>query len=319
MDLYRHARDGGTHSAAGWALRRWEEDLLALETSSGPVAGRDWFVNGLQMTMLKIPAGKFQMGNPKIQGEQHEVELTQPFYVCDREVSAGLFEQVLKDPNWPESEKPQKWPGFNTGYIPAQDCAAAMLSWYDAIRFCNWLSAREGRKPCYAPVKNDGPAKAGVSRAETWEWDFSGTGYRLPTEAEWEYMARAGTTTPYYFGADPKLLTSYGYFLVNSDTHTWPGGTKLPNAWGLFDTFGNAAEWCWDWFGAEYTTEKTDPRGPISGKERTCRGGHYFSQAAHELRIDHHWTRYEPGLRYGQSGLRVVFTATPEKAAAGER
>jgi formylglycine-generating enzyme required for sulfatase activity len=132
-------------------------------------------------------------------------------------------------------------------------------------------------------------------------------------------MCRAGTTTPYSFGADRKLLTSYGYFFVNSDGHTWPGGTKLPNAWGLFDTLGNAAEWCWDWYGEEYTREKMDPRGPKTGNQRSWRGSHYYSQQPYEFRIDYHGGRLEPGQGYSQTGLRVVFTATPDKAAVGER
>jgi formylglycine-generating enzyme required for sulfatase activity len=320
VERYRNAVDAGTHSAAWWALRQLQEEPPELETSAEPVAGRDWFVNGRQMTMLKVPAGKFRMGNPENPQSVRppEITLTRPFYVCDREVSARLFEQFLKDPKWPESEKPLKWPGFNTGYIPTPDCAAAMLNWYDAIRFCNWLSDKEGKKRCYSLLKTE-PAGKGDGRAETWEWDFGATGYRLPTEAEWEYMSRAGTTTPYYFGADPKLLTDYGYFLVNSDTHTWPGGTKLPNAWGLFDTLGNAAEWCWDWYGDEDNADKKDPCGPKTGKERIWRGSHYFSMAPHEFRIDYHGGRYEPGQRYGFAGLRVVFTAVPENAAAGER
>jgi formylglycine-generating enzyme required for sulfatase activity len=321
VDRYRNATDGGAHSAAGWAVRQLQAELPVLETSSGPDGKRDWFVNGRQMTMIKVPAGKFRMGNPEKPewGRPHEVELTRSFYVCDREVWVDLFEQFVKDPNWPESERPQDREEFDKGSTLTRDCAAGHLSWYDAIRFCNWLSAKEGRKPCYTRLKNE-PTGKDTRQHETWKWDFGANGYRLPTEAEWEYVCRAGTTTPYFFGTDPKLLPSYGFFSSNSDARSWPGGMKLPNAWGLFDTCGNVDEWCWDWDGPEYTLEKLDPQGPPTGRERTNRGGNFLSPRTIFLRSDYRTAmRVEPGHRFGPTGLRPVFTAAPVKPPAEKR
>jgi serine/threonine protein kinase/formylglycine-generating enzyme required for sulfatase activity len=320
VDLYRDALlDGGTHSASGWALRQWQEELPGLETTPEPKTNWNWFVNGRQMTMLKIQAGTYWMGNPEKPewARPHEVELTRPFFVCDREVWGGLFEQFLKDPDWPASEKPQGW---NTAEFasPTPECTQGWLSWNDAILFCNWLSHKEKRKPCYTRPKNEAKNKGDAGQAEAWECDFTANGYRLLTEAEWEYMCRAGTTTAYFFGADPKLLPSYAFFNINSDLRAWPGGMKLPNAWGLFDTYGNVEKWCWDWWAQEFSPEKTDPHGPQSGTQRTLRGGFYSSPQTFMLRSDYHYGRAESGARYPSQGLRVVFTAAAVNPPAGK-
>jgi formylglycine-generating enzyme required for sulfatase activity len=324
VDLYRDADDGGTHSAAGWALRKWQEDLPVLKCSSEhdpQHPNRKWFVNSHQMTMLRVNAGNFRMGYPdkKEWGRPHDVKLTQSFYVCDREVWADLFEQFVKDPDWPEAEKPVDWRGFSEPSVPKPDCAASGLSWYDAIRFCNWLSKKEGRNPCYTRSKNGAVGK-GAGHPETWEWKPGANGYRLPTEAEWEYTCRAGSTTPYFFGVDPNLLPFYAFFPINSDAHAWPGGTKLPNAWGLFDTHGNVDEWCWDWYGPDDAREKIDPRGPPTGTMRVNRGGDWLSPLKIFLRSDYRTgMRAEPGHRFAPVGLRPVFTAATADPPAEER
>jgi formylglycine-generating enzyme required for sulfatase activity len=322
MDLYADPTvDGGAHSAACWALRQWHEEPPVLATSRGPEANGRWFVNGLNMTMVRVPEGKYLMGdpaNPKW-ARQHEVEFTRPFFVCDREVWVDLFEQFLKDPNWPDAEKPLHWQGHHKGVSPTPDCPQDMVNWYDALLFCNWLSFKEKRTPCYSRLKNQAVGKGGAGKPEIWECDFNADGYRLSTEAEWEYLCRAGTTTAYFFGADPKRLPSYGFFSVNSDFQAWPGGMKLPNAWGLFDTYGNVEEWCWDWFAQEYPPEKTDPRGPPSGEMRTLRGGFFSTPKADFLHSDYRSGRLEPQLRLPQAGFRVVFTATRANSPSGER
>jgi serine/threonine protein kinase/formylglycine-generating enzyme required for sulfatase activity len=320
-DLYADTVvDGGTHSAAGWALRRWHEKLPVLETSRTPEAEASWFVNSLHMTMLRAPEGKFLMGNREHPdwARPHEIELTRPFYVCDREVWVDLFEQFVKDPNWPDAEKPLKRQGHHEGVSRTPDCPENMLNWEDAILFCNWLSNREGRTPCYS-LKIRAAGKDGAGQVENWVCDFSADGYRLPTEAEWEYLCRAGTTTAYFFGDDPKFLPHYAFFTVNSDFHAWAGGLKLPNAWGLFDTYGNVEEWCWDWWAEKFPPEKTDPRGPQTGAKKTIRGGFFSSPQTDFMRSDYRSVRWEPHIRLPHLGLRVVFTATNSNAPAAER
>ena len=201
---------------------------------------------------------------------------------------------------------------------PTPDCPQSGLSWYDALLFCNWLSHKEGRSLCYTRSKNQAPGKGEAAKPDVWECDFTATGYRLPTEAEWEFMCRAGTTTPYFFGADSKLLPSYAFFTINADFHTWPGGMKLPNTWGLFDTYGNVEEWCWDWWAQEFTAEKTDPRGPQCGTLRKLRGGSYVSPKTFMLRSDYRSGGLDPRLRYGLAGLRVVFTGTAASPPASK-
>jgi serine/threonine protein kinase/formylglycine-generating enzyme required for sulfatase activity len=305
--LYRDDADGGTHSAAGWALRQWQEKLPTLKRSRGPVSARSWFVNGRGMTLLAIPAGSFRMGDPgrdQSDAEPHEVSLTRPFFIADREVSVDLFLEFIKDPEYPAEEKPRSWTGYAAHVSPTGDCPVNSVSWHDAVRFCNWLSWKEGREKCYT---RNGPAMQGTA---DWRCDRRAAGYRLPTEAEWEYACRAGTTTTYSFGRDFRLLPAYGCVFGNAQERAWPGGSKLPNGWGLFDTYGNLDEWCADWYDERYTEEKTDPQGPAEGKERVVRGGHYFMLPSGSRLGSAARAKAAPASRPLLTGFRVVCGTT---------
>ena len=119
------------------------------------------------------------------------------------------------------------------------------VSWFQAVAFCNWLSHCEGLTPCYRL------SKTGTDVEKDWKCDLNrqASGYRLPSEAQWEYACRAVSQTQYAFGDDEGLLAEYGYYDSNSKSRTWPAGGKLPNGWGLFDMHGNVWEWCQDWYG----------------------------------------------------------------------
>jgi serine/threonine protein kinase/formylglycine-generating enzyme required for sulfatase activity len=300
--LYRHAPDGGTHSAAGWALRRWEVALPALETSPDAPRERDWFVNGRGMTMLKIQPGTFTTVNPhETDAKPCLVELTQPFCICDGEVWVDLFQQFLDDP---AAAKPKHWKGHGKGYGPTGNCPVREVSWFDALLFCNWLSLQEGRRPCYRPGPQKARTESREAEGEVWNCDFGADGYRLPTEAEWEYACRAGTSTTYFFGNNADFLPSYGNLYMNAKNRTWPGGKHLPNAWGLFDTYGNAQEWCWDWYSARYPSSRTDPRGPAEGTDRVLRGGEFLTHDDYPGRFWKHLARTKP--ENPSAGFRVV-------------
>jgi formylglycine-generating enzyme required for sulfatase activity len=141
------------------------------------------------------------------------------------------------------------------------------VTWSAAVKFCNARSTQEGLTPCY--------------NLETWECNFGVNGYRLPTEAEWEYACRAGTTTRFYSGDRPEELRSYAWFEGNSDSKSHPVGQRKPNPWGLYDMAGNVWEWCNDFYGVKYyrTSPVDNPRGPLQGEKRLLRGGAWSSSA----------------------------------------
>jgi formylglycine-generating enzyme required for sulfatase activity len=160
----------------------------------------------------------------------------------------------------------------------AEDRPVDSVSCFDAVRFCNRLSEKAGRKPCYRITEPE----AGSDAAPQVEWDREADGYRLPTEAEWEYACRAGTETAYSFGDDAAQLGEYAWFEVNSERHTHEVGTKKPNGWGLHDLHGNVWEWCWDWYEDYQLTPDNDksvsqvcPIGPPTGDRRVLRGGSF--------------------------------------------
>ena len=209
--------------------------------------------------MVYIPAGEFTMGTDRGNPDEapaHKVKLS-AFWMDQNEVTHEMFAKVqLPDPShWQDS--PSK---------PVE-----RVRWRDAKRFCNERSLLEGLKPCYNEKTPD------------WDCDYSADGYRLPTEAEWEYAARAGSDAAYDFGQADKLR-QFAWFGDNSDQKTHAVGQKKPNGFGIYDLYGNVSEWCEDVYSPGYYRESpaADPHGPASpGKDvkRVIRGGSWKSSS----------------------------------------
>ncbi len=216
-----------------------------------------------------VQPNAFMMGSPTDEAcrsgdeEHHGVALTRAFRVSITEVTQAQWRSVM---GWNDS----RFRGWN---LPVE-----RVTWLDAIAYCNRRSLREGLAPAYGIEALSHTGHHLTSGTVT--WDQNADGYRLLTEAEWEYAARAGSSTAVCTGPlaacgcefDP-YLSHVGWYCGNSGSCTYDVATRVPNAWGLYDMHGNVREWCWDWYGSGYGPSATDPVGPSSGYARVTRGG----------------------------------------------
>jgi len=186
------------------------------------------------------------------------------------------------------------------------------VSWYDAVAYCNALSLREGLERCYqdAGGADYDAADADSGVTPSWPRGLACQGYRLPTEAEWEFATRAGTQTAFYTGAitqtwcdplDPNLDLA-GWYCGNANDTTHAVGGKQPNAWGLYDMLGNVWEWCWDRYDSYPAGPVSDPLGPQAGSRRVKRGGSWYYLARYARAA--YRNDVVPGNRYSDLGLR---------------
>ena len=235
------------------------EKTASAPAGAGTSAEPSAVVTQSGVEMVALPGGEFLMGtgdgNPE-EGPPHKVSVS-PFLMDKFEVTHEQFAKVqLPDPShWQENPK-----------TPVE-----RVRWRDAKAYCNERSRLEGLKPCYDEKTAD------------WDCDYSADGYRLPTEAEWEYAARAGSATPYDFGA-PDKLRQYAWYSENAERKTHGTGQKKPNALGVCDLYGNVSEWCEDVYSPTYykVSPAADPTGPPSpGRDvkRVMRGGNWDAGA----------------------------------------
>jgi formylglycine-generating enzyme len=290
-------------------------------------------VNSIGMKLVLIPANEFLMGGQESADDlvrafpaynrkpaefsdeypRHRVRITRPFYLGRYEVTVGNFRRFVDDTGYKTAAETDGQGGWgynpatghcegrriqynwrNPGFPQTDDHPVLNVTWNDAVAFCRWLSRREGNT------------------------------YRLPTEAEWEYACRAGTTTRYSSGDDPTALAKVAK--VASDKgrtefpavqnvaispdekgrFTVPVGSFLPNGFGLYDMHGNAWEWCADWYAQDYYSRSPtdDPQGPASGKRRVRRGGAWNSFPLWPRSAFRNWNK--PNSRCANLGMRVA-------------
>lgn len=281
-EWYESESDSGTHGAAGWALQKWGAPVPRLPAT--PDRQFDWYVTPAKgLTMVRVRAGKFRRidrNRTESNSQWQTVRLTKDTWLCDREVTNKLFFEFLDDEDYP-GIKPVMTP-YAAGTVEeklARSEVPRNLTWSFAASFCNWLSLQEGREPCYAFSygKSRGvQPRHGLDDTFEAEWIEGTNGFRLPTEAEWEYACRAGTTTAFCCGDDPAFLSQYADY---ASKEVWPANVAQHrcNAWGFFDMHGGREEWCWDFFGEYGSRAVDDPRGPETGENHILRGGRHFN------------------------------------------
>ena len=224
--------------------------------------------------MVAIPGGEFLMGSPETElrrGKdkvQRRVEIA-PFLLAKHEVTQAEYRELMGD---------------NPSHFQGDELPVENVTWFQAAAFCNALSVREGLTPAYAIT--------GEGDAPDVQWNREANGYRLPTEAEWEYACRAGSGSAFNTGGDitDSQANFYAHYSYKKESPRIVGGyrqTTLPpggfaaNAWGLFDMHGNVWEWCWDWYGPYAEDDRDNPAGPESGQFRVHRGGGWNDFAKH--------------------------------------
>ena len=256
--------------------------------------------------MVLIPAGTFIMGSPASEPNrnsdetQHSVTVSS-FYMGKYEVIQAQYEAVM---------------GNNPSNITGTNLPVEMVTWYDAVEFCNKLSEIEGLQPVYT-IAGRNPVSGYPITSATVTVDWSKNGYRLPTEAEWEYACRAGTETAFNWGTN-QITSTQANFIASFNLYngsplgiqrstTIAVGSFAPNAWGLYDMHGNVWEWCWDWYGAYSTEAQTDPKGATTGDSRVPRGGSWGNYGKDQRSACRDDDQFEgPEYRDGYGGFRLV-------------
>ena len=310
LEMYRNDPDAGIHGAAEWMLRRWKqkEKLAAIDVELKKLkdrGNRRWYVNSEGQTFVVIEGPvEFMMGSPITdQGQDlyetlHRQRINRRFAVATKEVTVEQYQRFLK-------ENPKIARLEINRYSPEPTGPMNGMTWYEAAAYCNWLSQQEGLATCYEP-NDEGEYAEGMKIVPD---ALEQPGYRLPTEAEWEYACRAGAVTSRYYGRSVELLGKYAWYSQNFQDRAWPCGQLLPNELGLFDMLGNVYEWCQEQYyrypEGEVNTTTAAMNILLSINEqspRLLRGGSFDIQPANVRSAYRYW--YAPSYRHTYLGFR---------------
>jgi len=318
LDVYRTDPDPGLHAAAEWLLRQWEQaDQLAaidgelrqteVERRASEESTRRWYINGQGQTYVILDAGEFTMGNldlgPEAAGDErrHQRRIDRRFAIASKEVTRSQFQAFQR-------ANPSIRRTYDKLFSRDEDSPQIGVDWYDAAAYCNWLSQQEGiavDQWCYVP-NAQGKYAAGMQAKPNF---LELTGYRLPTEPEWEYACRAQSVTIRSYGLRKSLLPKYAWYFGVSDRHAWSVGRLKPNDFGLFDMYGNAFEWCYDLsvqYPVDSAADAPGTRKVLNSDYRVLRGGS-FNDLASSLRSANR-SFVSVDRRSGMNGFRAART-----------
>ena len=338
LDVYRTEPDAGLRGSAGWLLRRWKhgDQLNAIDTElqvneqrqRAQIADppRQWYVGTQGQTFVVLDVDQFPMGSPESERERvyvevlHRRNIGRRFAIAATEVTKAQyvrFQQGVRgtlggtQPGRPNSDISAL---DTTPWVKTDDSPHIGMTWYEAVAYCNWLSEQEGVPPeewCYETNAENTYGPDTRARDNYLELP----GYRLPTEAEWEYACRAGTTTSRCFGSTDELLPKYAWYLTNAGAVTHPVGSLMPNDLGLFDMHGNVMEWCHE-RNADYAVSPEgvaedfrDTLPAVENAVRVLRGGAFASDAAGVRSAFRYFNR--PDSHYTSYGFRPARTMPP--------
>jgi formylglycine-generating enzyme required for sulfatase activity len=322
---YRDDPDPGIHGAIEWLLRQWHEDgklpRLRNHKPKDPPRGKStWSVNGQEQTLTVIPGPvEFLMGSPESEPDRtenevrHRRKIPRSFALGTKEVTVAEFRRFLEAN--PEVQKRFDDKGqareFLKRFSPEESCPIIVVDWYMATEYCNWLSQQEGlpeKEWCYA--KDTGKTAEGIM--VTQQGYLARKGYRLPTEAEWEYGCRAGAVTSRPYGRSEALLGKYDWYQGNAGERSHPVGSLRPNDLGLFDVLGNAGEWCQDHLGRYPVGGPGEPaiddeeKNRSEQNNRVIRGAGFGNLVLSARSADREAA--PPETRMSATGLRVART-----------